>query len=205
MTSIPGDITEFLGKPSPDRWLTGALGAVPVLLVDHANCEKKAAASALSLMFRYPQRSHLVDRMSRLAREELRHFEQVRKLMRDRGVPWLHVPASRYAAGLRAMVSPQEPARLIDLLVIGAFIEARSCERFALLAPRLDEPLGSFYAGLLASEARHFKHYLELARRYCGEPERDALDERVACIRKQENALITSPDDVIRFHSGPPA
>jgi len=176
---------------------------MPILVVDHANCEKKAAATAMSLMNRYPTRSALVERMSRLAREELRHFEQVTRLMRDVDIPWRHVSASRYAAGLRAVVSGREPDRLIDLLVVGAFIEARSCERFALLAPVVEAPFGEFYRGLLASESRHFAQYLGLARQYApgGEPE---VRARAARIRQVENMLAGDPDQEVRFHSGPP-
>jgi tRNA 2-(methylsulfanyl)-N6-isopentenyladenosine37 hydroxylase len=174
---------------------------LPVLLVDHANCEKKAAATALSMLFRYEQHEALCERLSRLAREELRHFELVRQVMRERGIPWRRVPASRYAAGLAEVVRRGEPGRLVDRLVVGAFIEARSCERFALLAPRLDAPLGRFYSGLLASEARHFRHYLELARRFAGED----LESRIDAIRTVENALATGPDTELRFHSGPPS
>ena len=152
---VPGAILDFLGTPTPDAWVEGAVRAFPGMLIDHANCEMKAASTALAMMYRYPEHDDLVDRMSRLAREELRHFEHVRKLMRDRGVAWRKMSASRYAAGLAAEVATTEPLRLVDRLVVGAFIEARSCERFARLVPLLDDGLGRFYAGLLASESRH--------------------------------------------------
>ena len=201
---LPGELVDFLGRRTCERWLDAAVAALPTLVVDHANCEKKAAATAVSLMSRYPGRSDLVEQMSRLAREELRHFEQVTRLMRRAGIPWRHVGASRYASGLRAAVSRGEPGRMIDLLVSGAFIEARSCERFALLAPRVPAPFADFYRGLLASEARHFSHYLALAGRHApgGEAE---VAERAARIRPVENALIADPDGELRFHSGPPA
>ncbi len=202
-TSISEAVGVFLGRPTSDAWVTAALGSLPVLVVDHANCEKKAAATAMSLMNRYPTRTDLVERMSRLAREELRHFEQITRLMRDADIPWRHVSASRYASGLRGVVSSGEPGRLLDLLVIGAFIEARSCERFALLAPEVAAPFGEFYRGLLVSESRHYADYLGLACRYApgGEPE---VLERAARIRQVENTLIGSPDQELRFHSGAP-
>jgi tRNA-(ms[2]io[6]A)-hydroxylase len=109
--------------------------------------------------------------------------------------------ASRYAAGLRDAARRRDPGRLTDLLLIGALIEAISCERFALLAPRLERPMADLYAGLLASEARHFENYLALA----GEGEEaDALERRLAELRAVENDLATSPDTELRFHSGPP-
>jgi tRNA-(ms[2]io[6]A)-hydroxylase len=201
--SPPDEILAFLGEPTPAAWVGAAQQALPVLAVDHANCEKKAAATAMSLMNRYPHRHRLVQRMSRLAREELRHFEQVTRLMRQTDIPWRTVSASRYAAGLREQVAKDEPDRLVDLLVAGAFIEARSCERFALLAPHVPPPFDDFYRGLLASERRHFVHYLELAREYAASDR--GVDRRIDRFRRLENGLITDPDTEIRFHSGPPA
>ncbi|NGP52452.1 tRNA isopentenyl-2-thiomethyl-A-37 hydroxylase MiaE [Thioalkalivibrio sp. XN8] len=199
---IPAALADFLGAPTPVAWVDAAADpdALPLMLVDHANCEKKAASTALAMLFRYEEHDQLTERLSRLAREELRHFEQVRRHMRLRGIGWRRVPASRYASGLADVVRGAEPGRLIDRLIVGAFIEARSCERFALITPRLDDELGRFYAGLLASEARHFEHYLELARGFA-----DAdLDARIDQIRAVENRLATEPDTELRFHSGPP-
>jgi tRNA-(ms[2]io[6]A)-hydroxylase len=200
---MPAALLGFLGAPTPQAWVEAAADPahLPLLLVDHANCEKKAASTALAMLFRYEEHEQLTERLSRLAREELRHFEQVRRLMRLRSIEWRRVPASRYAAGLAAAVRGNEPGRLVDRLILGAFIEARSCERFALLAPRLDEDLGRFYFGLLASEARHFEHYLELAQGFAGAD----LAPRIDAIRAIENALATEPDTELRFHSGPPA
>ncbi|HEX6928224.1 MAG TPA: tRNA-(ms[2]io[6]A)-hydroxylase, partial [Gammaproteobacteria bacterium] len=131
------DIPEFLAAPTPPAWVEAAAANLPLILIDHAHCEKKAASSALTLLFRYPENSGLVHRMSRLAREELRHFEQVLKLMERRGIAYRHLTPARYAEGMRKHARTHEPARLLDMLVIGAFIEARSCERFGALAPAL--------------------------------------------------------------------
>lgn len=201
--AVPAELETFLGAPTPTAWVDAAADptALPMLLIDHANCEKKAASTALAMLFRYEEHDELTERLSRLAREELRHFEQVRQLLRQRGIGWRRVPASRYAAGLVEVVRGAEPGRLVDRLIVGAFIEARSCERFALLAPRLDPDLGRFYGGLLASEARHFRHYLGLARGFAPA----GLEDRIAAIRAVENRLATSPDTELRFHSGPPA
>jgi tRNA-(ms[2]io[6]A)-hydroxylase len=200
---MTAELAEFLGAATPSAWVDAAAdpAALPLMLIDHANCEKKAASTALAMLFRYEEHDELTERLSRLAREELRHFEQVRRHMRLRGIEWQRVPASRYAAGLAEIVRRNEPGRLVDRLIVGAFIEARSCERFALLTPRLDDELGRFYGGLLASEARHFQHYLELARGFAG----DELEARIEAIREVENRLATEPDTELRFHSGPPA
>jgi tRNA-(ms[2]io[6]A)-hydroxylase len=171
------------------------------LLVDHANCEKKAASTALSLIFTYADDLQLTDRLSRLAREELRHFEQVQKMMRELGVPFVRLTPARYADGLRKAIRRSDPGRLIDLLLCGALIEARSCERFVGLAPRLQSPLGDFYGGLAASEARHQGVYLRLAERRAGEADWRA---RLRHLGEIEAELATSPDPHLRFHSGLP-
>ncbi|MEO9654644.1 tRNA isopentenyl-2-thiomethyl-A-37 hydroxylase MiaE [Marinomonas sp.] len=201
MLSAYPELVNFLPCESPKAWLNWALENQSLLLNDHAHCEKKAASTAMSLMYRYVDRDNLLHKMSRLAREELLHFEQVHKLMRKRGVAYEHLTASRYADGLRKHIRTHEPARLVDTLIIGAFVEARSCERFAVLAPHLDEELSKFYLSLLKSEARHFEDYLALAEEYAGEP----IDERVAFFRELEGKLITEPDVEFRVHSGPPA
>ncbi len=177
---------------------------MPELLLDHANCELKAASTALGFLYRYPDRSELAQRMSRLAREELRHFEQVRKLMTEQGVEFTRLSASRYAGAMREAVRDEEPYKLLDLLLIGALIEARSCERFARIAPDLPDTLSRFYSGLLASEARHFQHYLAFARQECGLPESE-IDARLEELCALEAELINAPDEQFRFHSGPPA
>lgn len=201
--NVPKPIDDFLVSRTPEAWLVEAESRLPELLHDHANCELKAASTALGFIYRYPGRAKLAHRMSRLAREELRHFEQVRKILSDMDVPFQHVSASRYARSLRDAVREQEPHRLLDLLIVGALIEARSCERFAALAPRLPERLGRFYGGLLASEARHFQHYLDFAREECDIDDVE-FGARVDALKEMEAGLIAAPDPQFRFHSGVP-
>lgn len=196
-------IRTFLPVSTPRAWLDAAAARLPELLNDHANCELKAASTALAFIYRYPERTELCTSMSRLAREELRHFEQVRKIMREMNVPFERLSASRYAGGLREAIGRQEPDRLFDSLLVAALIEARSCERFAALIPRLEAPLDSFYQGLLRSEARHFENYLGFARRECGKNDA-AVDERLRALKAVEAALIEGADDSFRFHSGVP-
>jgi len=196
-------IEAFFDTPTPDAWLDEAGQRLPELLLDHANCELKAASTALGLIYRYPEKSELVNRMSRLAREELRHFEQVRKIMTEMSVPFRHVPASRYAGTLRRAVRQGEPEKLLDMLLVGALIEARSCERFAALVPRLPHHLAKFYNGLLASEARHFAHYLEFARTAC-DVSKETFAARLAELKHLEAELISSRDEHFGFHSGVP-
>ena len=194
------EINAFLPCPTPDRWVENALENQSLMLIDHANCEKKAASTALSLINRYTDNFDLLNKMSRLAREEMRHFEQVIALMKRRKITYVHVSASRYAAGLRDMARNKDPHKLVDILIIGAFIEARSCERFAKLAPYLDEELEAFYRSLLKSEARHYQDYLRLAKTLAGDV---SIDDRVAEIAQREGELVEQPDTEFRFHSGP--
>ncbi|HLT90483.1 MAG TPA: tRNA isopentenyl-2-thiomethyl-A-37 hydroxylase MiaE [Woeseiaceae bacterium] len=201
--SAPAAVLECLDARTPDAWVQAARERIPELLLDHANCELKAAASALDLIRRYPGRPALAARMSRLAREELRHFEQVSKLIERRAIPFRRLSASRYAAALNAAVRSHEPGRLLDRLLVGALIEARSCERFAAVAPHLPADLGEFYRALLASEARHFEHYLAFARAVSGADEA-TFAARLADLRALEAQLVTTPDPVFRFHSGIP-
>jgi tRNA-(ms[2]io[6]A)-hydroxylase len=195
------EIYSFLPCETPDAWIQAALKNQDVMLIDHAHCEKKAASTAMTLMFRYVDRPDLLNKMSRLAREELIHFEQVLEIMEERGITYDHMSPARYAGGMRASVRTSEPGRLIDTLIVGAFIEARSCERFAKLAPYLDDTLAKFYRSLLKSEGRHYQDYLGLAEDYAGEP----IDERVEHFRQIEKELIESEDSEFRFHSGVPS
>lgn len=192
-------IRDFLPCRTPRQWIDNALANQDLMLIDHAHCEKKAASTALSLMYRYVDNTDLLNKMSRLAREELRHFEQVLAIMKKRGVVYSHLSPARYAAGLREEVRKDDPGRLVDVLIVGAIIEARSCERFAELAPYLDDKLADFYNGLLKSEARHYQDYLTLAEKANGGP----VEERVAEFLAIEKRLIEEPDSEFRFHSGP--
>lgn len=154
----------------------------------------------MNLLYRYVGHTELLTKMSQLAREELLHFEQVVTLMSQRGIRYVQLGASRYAGGLREHMRKDHQGQLIDTLIIGAFVEARSCERFARLAPLLDEELAKFYRSLLRSEARHFEDYLALARLYAGEDITPHI-ERISAV---ECSLIESEDTEFRFHSGVP-
>ncbi len=198
MTTDISRIQQFLLCETPQEWVDAALKHPELLLIDHANCEKKAASTAMNLIYRHVENFDLLNKMSRLAREELRHFEQVIAIMKKRGIEYTQIVASRYASELRKAVRTHEPAKLVDTLILGAIIEARSCERFAKLAPNLDEELKVFYLSLLKSEARHFEDYLNLARKATSED----IAERITFFLEREKLLIQSEDSEFRFHSG---
>lgn len=188
---------------TPPEWLERAATQWRELLVDHANCEKKAASTALSLLFTYAEDHALTTQLSRLAREELRHFEQVQRLMVSLDVSFQRLSPSRYAEGLRRAARVEEPGRRIDLLICGGLIEARSCERFTALAPRLPEPLGTFYRTLSEAERRHCSVYFRLGE--TAAEDAVSFGARVTQLAEIEASLISTPDPQFRFHSGRPA
>lgn len=195
-------IYEFLGNRTSQQWIQAALDNLPIIIQDHANCEKKAAGTAMNLMFRYEFSQDLQLKLAQLVREEMLHYEQVIGIMNERDQAWQNLGAGRYAKGMLKHKRTYEPAAMIDVLIIGAFIEARSCERFAALAEVItDQRLAKYYRYLLKSESRHFEDYLLLAQSLAD----DNIDERVALFKEVEAELIASPDTELRFHSGVPA
>ena len=189
-----------LDAPTPPAWTERALAELDELLIDHAHCEKKAAGTALNLIFRYPRHAVLLDPLSKLAREELVHFEQVLALLRERGIAFVPQKPARYAGELRAAMRAPEPCRLVDALLCSALIEARSCERFALLAAAVpDTELRDFYAGLHAAESRHQRVYLELAGAFAAP---DALRARHRELAAHEAAILARTPLAARMHAG---
>lgn len=167
---MPEDDIPQLGDALPlvasdPRWLAAALGDLDAVHADHLHCERKAAASALSLIRSYPERADLVIAMARLAHDETRHVVQVAQLMSRRGQAASYDAGDAYAAALREHVRPREPDRLLDRLLVFAVIEGRSAERLELLAHALDEPKArALYASLATAEVRHRDTFLGLAR-----------------------------------------
>ncbi|HGY90603.1 MAG TPA: tRNA-(ms[2]io[6]A)-hydroxylase [Planctomycetes bacterium] len=158
-------MTLGLASMTEASWTKRALADLEEILVDHAHCEKKAASTALSLVFKYMEHSHFLPVLSALAREELRHFEQVLQHLAARDIPFRRQKPSPYAGRLMEACRKDEPDRLLDVLIVCSLIEARSLERMGILRDAVDDPeLSRFYGNLLASEARHRAAYLDLAR-----------------------------------------
>ena len=205
-------ILEFLPCKTTSKWIEQAKEPknLPVLLLDHANNELRAAQTAMSLINRYRNRLSqkenkvnnnwydLIQQMSRLAREEMRHFEQVLQIIKKKNISYYSIEAGSYAKSLQVNISKTEPNRLIDTLIVGAFIEARSCERFYTMLPYLEEDLCKFYRQLVKSESRHFEVYLKLARRFSS----TCIENRIAFFADTECSLVTKDDNFFRFHSG---
>ena len=194
----PDDIHDFLLCETPKDWVVTALKNQDIMLIDHAHCEVKAASSAMSYIYKHPDKTDLLNKMSRIAREEMVHFEQVMRIMEKRNIEFKTITASRYAGKLIRCARTGKEERFIDSLIIGAYIEARSCERFSKIAPFLDAELQKFYNGLLESEKRHFTVYLGFAEQYSSKDVSDSV-QRIGEIEKE---LILSSDSEFRFHSG---
>ena len=188
-----------LVRPTDPAWPARALADVDDVLVDHAHCEKKAASSALRLLFRYPERTALLTPLSQLAREELEHFEAVLAHLAARGIAFRHQVPSPYAEGLLAAVRRTEPGRLLDLLIVHGLIEARSCERLGLLAATAVDPaLVALWQGLLASEARHHRIYADLAALVAPA---DDVQMRLHVLAEHEGRVLASVPPMPRLHA----
>ncbi|WP_104399440.1 tRNA isopentenyl-2-thiomethyl-A-37 hydroxylase MiaE [Vibrio penaeicida] len=161
---------------------------------------KSSISKAIKAKGDSPYSQDLIDKMVLLIKEELHHFYQVLEIMANRGITYRNESASRYAKGLLSHMKTHEPETLIDKLIIGAYIEARSCERFAKLAPHMEDDISKFYVSLLRSEARHYQDYLSLAEQIAGKD----ITERVIFFGGVEAELITTPDKEFKFHSGIP-
>ena len=187
-----------LASTTDTAWLARALAHLDEILVDHAHCEKKAASTALSLLFRYPEQSELLIPLARLAREELAHFEDVLDRLRARGIGLYRQRPSPYASGLMAGVRAAEPGRLVDTLLCMALIEARSCERLQLLAGAVEDgELAAFFGGLVAGEARHHRAYVDLAERVAPV---DEVSRRLDELARHEASVLASVPALPRLH-----
>lgn len=191
-------IETFLPCETPKAWVDNALANIDIMLIDHAHCEMKAASSAMAYVYKHADKPELITKMSKIAREELVHFEQVMRILKKRNIEFRSLSSARYAGELIRNTRTDKHGRFIDGLILGAFIEARSCERFAKIAPHLDADLQKFYSGLLESEKRHFTIYLHFAEKYANHD----IGEHIRRIGEIEKNLILSPDKEFRFHSG---
>lgn len=181
------------------RWLAAVEANLDEVLLDHAHCEKKAAGAAMNLIFAYVDRVELVKSLSAIVVEELEHFKLVIDLLAARGVRFRRLKPSNYGGQLAALVRTHEPAKAVDRLLVAGLIEARSCERFALLKDQLtDRGLAAFYQNLFESEARHHASYVQLARLFADDAE---VDRRLEELAAAEAEIIDRGDVLPRMHS----
>jgi tRNA-(ms[2]io[6]A)-hydroxylase len=183
-----------LQSASAARWLAQVDAHLDEVLVDHAHCEKKAAGVAMNLLFSYVDHTDLARAMTEIVNEELEHFRMVLDLLERRGIAFRKLSPSSYGPRLHELVRKQEPGRAVDRLLVAGLIEARSCERFALLGEHVPDPeLRDFYRGLFESEARHHSTYVRLAA--------DFAPEETVRERLKELAAAEAGDPLPRMHS----
>ena len=188
-----------LQSASDARWLAQVDAHLEDVLVDHAHCEKKAAGVAMNLLFSYVDHVPLARAMTEIVNEELAHFQLVLDLLERRGIRFCKLSPSSYGQRLHACVRREEPAKAVDRLLVAGLIEARSCERFALLSDHVADPeLRDFYGSLFESEARHHAAYIRLA---CDLAPEDIVRERLHWMATEEAAIIAQGDPVARMHS----
>ena len=190
---------KILKQPTSFAWIEQALSNLDTILLDHSHCERKAASTAVNMMFRYPAHHKLIRQLTAIASEELEHFELVNQLLEQRNIPLAPLDAPPYGAKLKSQIRRSEPDRLLDLLLISAIIEARSYERLGLLAEYCpDKDLAKFYKGLMPSEARHYGVYWLLADHYY---KREAVNRRLEELSEFESNILATVHPKPRIHS----
>ncbi len=188
-----------LQSESSARWLNQVDSGLEEILIDHAHCEKKAASTAMSLIFAYVDHDELCRQMVKIVNEELEHFELVLDVLKARGIIFRRLKPSPYGRRLNELVRKFEPGRAVDRLLIAGLIEARSCERFDLLRKHLpDRELAEFYEGLFESEARHHATYVRLAKQFASDA---AVHQRLQELSACEAEIIAQGDPLPRMHS----
>jgi tRNA-(ms[2]io[6]A)-hydroxylase len=188
-----------LQSPSSARWLAQVESGLDEILIDHAHCEKKAAGVAMNLLFSYVDHVALAREMTEIVNEELAHFRLVLDLLDRRGIRFRKLAPSSYGQRLHERIRREEPDRAVDRLLVAGLIEARSCERFALLGDHVADPeLRDFYRGLFESEARHHATYVRLASDFAPE---ERVRARLQELAAEEAAIIDRGDPIPRMHS----
>lgn len=182
-----------------ERWLSQVDDHLDDILIDHAHCEKKAAATALNLLVSYVENEELCRAMTEIVNEELEHFHRVLDLLRSRDIPFRRLKPGSYGRKLHELVSKHEPRRAVDRLLIAGLIEARSCERFSRLREHIDDKeLADFYGSLFESEARHHATYVRLAQHFGPE---DDVRARLVELAHEEARIIEQGHSLPRMHS----
>jgi len=187
-----------LKSESKIEWVENALQNLDQILIDHAHCERKAATFALSMTTRYPERELMVSKMIEIAQEELEHFQLVHNYIVEKGIQFTKDSGNFFVQNLHSLISKQEPMRFLDSLLVGALIEARSCERFSQLAKHVQSvELQKFYSSLLASEAGHYTIYTDIAREYFP---KETVKGRLEELAEKEAEIVDLLDNTPTIH-----
>ena len=195
----PRQLMLSLHTETANRWLNQVDENLEEILIDHAHCEKKAAGTALNLIFAYVDRIELCHELAEIVNEEMDHFRLVLNLLARRGIRFRRLTPSNYGRKLNELVRKQEPGRAVDRLLVAGLIEARSCERFDLLRQHVqDVELREFYGSLFESEARHHSTYVRLAKLFADD---DAVEKRLGELAAAEAEIIATGDPLPRMHS----
>jgi len=188
-----------LKSTSSERWIQQVDQHLDEILIDHAHCEKKAAGCALNMIFAYVENEQLCKEMTLIVNEELEHFQLVLDLLRKRGIRFQRLKPSNYGRQLNDLVRKIEPERAVDRLLVASLIEARSCERFAMLRDHVqDQELAQFYGSLFEAEARHHTTYVRLAKMFASD---EKVDTRLDELAAKEADIIAAGDELPRMHS----
>lgn len=190
-----------LKSSSSARWLKQVDDHLDEILIDHAHCEKKAAGTAMNLMFAYVDKQELCKEMTEIVNEELEHFQMVLDLLNRRGIPFRRLIPSEYGRKLNDLVRKGEPERAVDRLLVACLFEARSCERFDFLRKHMDgrdQELADFYNSLFESEARHHTTYVRMAKFFAPA---DVVKQRLDELSAAEAAIIDAGEERPRMHS----
>ncbi|MEM7708182.1 MAG: tRNA-(ms[2]io[6]A)-hydroxylase [Pseudomonadota bacterium] len=178
---------DLVTATDPD-WVQVVLDNFDEFLADHANCERKASALAMSLVVKYPDREPIIPALIELAREELVHFQQVYDLMRRRGVSLISDEPDPYVGELQKLMRHGREERFIDRLLISSVIECRGAERFGIIAKALTDPeLKAFYHELWAAETKHGHQFADMARKLYG----DDIYPRLQELMEAESEIVT--------------
>lgn len=182
-----------IGIPSPPGWIQAVLSDFSSFLQDHADCERKASATAMSLVAKYPNRTAIIPELISIAVEELEHFQSVYQIMESRGIQLAHtIHEDLYIKALMKAQHDGLEERFLDRLLIASVLETRGAERFKLVADHMDDPdLARFYKMLWTSEAKHGHVYVKMALEYF--PEEKVYPRLKWWVDKEANIIQELP------------
>ena len=180
------------------EWIEAVKKDLSITMIDHAHAEKKAAATGLALINRYPEKTDLAFEMSNLIEEEIGHFRTVLKILVKRGIPLIKDKGDDYVKALFSKMNRNEPYKLLDHLLIAGIIEARSCERLQILELNIEDvELKKLYHDLFPTEAGHYIMFVKLAKNYFDD---DLVEKRLEELAEFECSIVKSLPNIPTMH-----